>query len=82
MKISDLFIYQSLSKEQLEFYEEYGYLNLGKTLTDEFSSFVMPMPMRLKYTTAEGLAWGAYFRALPGLMKLEIMNLTCKLLSK
>lgn len=35
MKISDLFIYQSLSKEQLEFYEEYGYLNLGKTLTDE-----------------------------------------------
>jgi hypothetical protein len=35
MGISDLFIYQSLSKEQLEFCEEYGYLNMGKALTDE-----------------------------------------------
>ncbi len=35
MKISDQFIYQSLSKEQLEFYNEFGYLNLGKTLTDD-----------------------------------------------
>ncbi len=35
MRFEDLFVYQSLSAEQLSFYHEHGYLALGRVLTDK-----------------------------------------------